>query len=260
MCWDHSNAYIANCLIAANTAGHRGGGIAAYWSYPTYLNCTIIGNESLEGGGISSFRQSNPLVINCIIRDNIAPDGNQIALISTSRVWQPPYLPTEMTVMFSDIEGGQAQATVDAGCTLHWGAGNIDIDPCFVDPGHWDINNPEDPNDDFFVPGNYHLLRDSPCVDVGDNNSIPSFLTTDIDGEERIFNGTVDMGSDEMVAYPADLDGDGIIGYQDISLLAGEWLMRGAQLHADLNADGIVNFADFAELAEHWLWTAGWRQ
>jgi len=162
--------------------------------------------------------------------------------------------------MFSDIEGGYAQANVDAGCTLHWGAGNIDIDPCFVDPGHWDINNPEDPNDDFFVPGNYHLLPDSPCVDIGDDIPIPSFLTTDIDGEERIFNGTVDMGADEMVTNPFDLNNDGLIDYYELDVLIDEWLRTSPGLQTDFNSDGIVNFIDFAELAEYWLWTAGWRQ
>ncbi len=258
-CHDHSNAYIADCLIVANTAGHRGGGIAAYWSSPTYLNCTIIGNKSLEGGGISSFRESHPLVINCIIRDNISPLGNQITLINTLRIWGYP-LPTEMTVMFSNVEGGYAQANVDAGCTLHWGAGNIDIDPCFVDPGHWDINNPGDPNDDFFVPGNYHLLPDSPCADVGDNNSIPSFLTTDIDGEERIFNGTIDMGADEVVTNPFDLNNDGIVDYYELDVLSDEWLQINPGLQADFNSDGMVDFADFAELAEQWFWTTGWHQ
>jgi parallel beta-helix repeat protein len=258
-CHDHCNAFISNCIIIANTADHRGGGIAAYWSSPTYLNCTIIGNKSLEGGGLSSFRESNPLVINCIVRDNIANDGNQLALISTSRVWQPPYLPTEMTVMFSDIAGGLAQATVDSGCTLHWGAGNIDIDPNFIDAGHWDINNPGDPNDDFFIPGDYHIPPNSACVDIGDNNSIPSFLTTDIDGEERLFNIRVDMGADEMVITgPIDLDNDGIIGYFELASLFDEWLITGPGLQNDFYPDGVVNFVDFAVLAEQWLSTAGW--
>jgi parallel beta-helix repeat protein len=254
-CHDHCNAFIANCIITANTADHRGGGIAAYWSSPTYLNCTIVGNKSLEGGGLSSFRESNPLVINCIVRDNIAPDGNQIALINTLRIWGVN-IPTEMTVMFSDIEGGQAQATVDPYCTLHWGLGNIDVDPNFIDAGHWDINNLGDPNDDFFIPGDYHIPPNSACVDIGDNNSIPSFLTTDIDGEERLFNTRVDMGADEMVITgPIDLDNDGIIGYFELSTLIDEWLITGPGLQNDFYPDGVVNFVDFAVLAEQWLST-----
>jgi parallel beta-helix repeat protein len=259
-CWgadesSGSNALVANCIVAGNSADHRGGGLYAYWSNPTFINCTVIGNKALEGGGIGSFRESNPAVINCIVRENISPDGNQLALINTIRVW-PVSIPTEMTVMFSDIEGGYAQATKDPGCTLHWGLGNIDIDPNFVDPGHWDINNPGDPNDDVFTVGNYHLLPLSPCADVGDNLSVPPESTMDIDGEQRVFNDTVDMGADELVTNPFDLDTDGLVDYYELDVLADEWLLSG--LETDFNSDGIVDFTDFAELAGQWLWTAAW--
>ena len=257
-CHDHANAFIANCIIAGNTAGHRGGGIAAYWSAPTYLNCTVIGNRSLEGGGLSSFRESNPVVINCIVRDNIAPDGNQLALINTMRIWGVD-IPTEMTVRYSDIEGGQTQATVDQHCTLHWGAGNIDIDPNFVDAGYWlDSNTPTEPNDDVFVIGNFHLLPGSGCINLGDNNSVPGFAGNDIDGEERIFSGAVDIGADEMVTNPFDFDGDGLVEFYELDILIDEWLQDIPELQTDFNEDGIVDFADFALLAEQWAWQAGW--
>jgi parallel beta-helix repeat protein len=257
-CHDHSDAFIADCIIAGNTAGHRGGGIAAYWSNPTYLNCTVIGNKSLEGGGLSSFRESHPLVINCIVRDNFAPDGNQLALINTLRVWGYDY-GTAMTVMSSNIEGGIAAATVDVNCSLNWLSGNIDIDPCFVNPGFWDdANTPAEPNDDVFTAGNYHLLPGSPCIDAGDTGSIPPFLTTDIDGEERIFNDVVDMGADEMVTNPFDLNSDGIVDYSELAALADEWLQTGLDLQTDFNPDQKVDLADFALLAWHWFWTAGW--
>ncbi|GAG46564.1 unnamed protein product, partial [marine sediment metagenome] len=221
-CWGDQeaggNATVANCIISGNSAGHRGGGLYAYWSSPTFVNCTVIGNRAEEGGGIGSFRESNPAVINCIVRDNIAPDGNQLALINTSRVW-PVSIPTEMTVSFSNIEGGQEQACIDPDCTLHWGDGNIDIDPNFVNPGYWDdANTPSEPNDDFFVTGNYHLLPISGCIDAGDNLSVPPESTTDIDGEERIFADTVDIGADEVVTNPADFNTDGIVDYLDIKV------------------------------------------
>jgi hypothetical protein len=251
---------VANCIISGNSAGHRGGGLYAYWSSPIFINCTVIGNRAKEGGGIGSFRQSNPAVINCIVRDNIAPDGNQLALISTLRVW-PAFYPTAMTVSFSDIEGGQGQACIDAGCTLHWGNGNIDLDPNFIDPGRWDdANTPSDPNDDFFVVGNYHIPPSSPCVDSGNNSPLPPVSTADIDNEERIFNDVVDMGADEVVTNAADFNTDGIVDYFDLEVMANEWLTGGGQLQSDLFEDGFIDFADYAVFAEQWLWEGYWRK
>jgi hypothetical protein len=63
--------------------------------------------------------------------------------------------------------------------------GNIDADPLFVEPGHWDLNGtPDDASDDFWVDGDYHLKSQagrwdpvgeiwvhddvtSPCIDAG---------------------------------------------------------------------------------------------
>jgi parallel beta-helix repeat protein len=264
-CWGDQNgggnALVANCIISGNSAGHRGGGLYAYWSSPTFVNCTVIGNKALEGGGIGSFRESNPEVINCIVRNNIAPDGNQLALINTSRVWQGTNIPTEMTVSFSDIEGGIAQACIDHDCTLHWGSGNIDIDPNFTNGGYWDdANTPTEPNDDFFVVGDYHLLPTSNCIDVGDNNSVPVLPTTDIDGEQRIFNDIVDIGADEFVISPFDLNDDGIVDYFELAVLVNEWLKSGGQLQADFHKDNFVDLLDYAELANQWLSKARWRK
>jgi len=256
-CHDHSNAIISNCIITGNTAGHRGGGISAYWSSPIITNCTVIGNRSLEGGGISSFRESNPEVVNCIVRYNRAPDGNQLALIDTMRVWGVSIL-TEMTVSFSNIEGGQGEVCIDPNMILHWEEGNIDVEPNFVNLGYWnDANTPADPNDDFFVTGNYHLLPTSNCIDIGDNNSATG--PTDIDGEHRIFNDIVDMGADEVITNPIDLNNDGIVDYLELAVLTDEWL-QSSGLQTDFYNDDFIDFADFAILAEQWLWTGNWYQ
>jgi len=256
-CHDHSNAIISNCIISGNTAGHRGGGISAYWSNPTVANCTIIGNSSLEGGGVSSFRESNPEVVNCIVRYNRAPEGNQLALIDTMRVWGVSIL-TEMTVSFSNIEGGEEGVCFDPNMILHWGQGNIDVEPNFVNLGYWnDANTPAEPNDDFFVVGNYHLLPTSSCVDVGDNSSVIGSF--DIDGGQRIFNDIVDMGADEVITNPIDLNNDGIVDYRELAVLTDEWL-QDVNLQTDFHNDDFIDFADFAILAGQWLWTGSWYQ
>ncbi|MBN1795948.1 MAG: right-handed parallel beta-helix repeat-containing protein [Sedimentisphaerales bacterium] len=252
-----SDPVVTNCIIAGNSAGHRGGGLYSYWCNPTYINCTVIGNNALEGGGIGSFREANPQVINCIVRDNIAPDGNQLALINTIRVW-PWSIGTQMFVKYSDVEGGYDDATIDAGCTLNWGPGNIDAEPNFVDAGWWDfITTPNDLNDAYSL-GNYHLLPGSACQNAGDNNSLPPYATLDIDYEQRIFEENVDMGADEIITNPYDLNWDGIVDFNELNSLTTEWLQSGPGLETDFYEDQFIDFHDFALLAEQWFWKTGW--
>ncbi len=259
-CWNHSNAIVANCFVSGNSADHRGGGLYAYWSTPTFVSCTVVGNRALEGGGIGSFRESNPIVANCVVWDNRAPEGPQLALINTLRVWGVS-IPTEMTVLFSDIQGGQSTACVDNACTLHWGQGNIDADPNFAHPGFWnDANTPADPNDDFFVTGDFHLIPASPAVNSADNGSVPPGSNNDLDGEERIFADIVDMGADEVITNPFDLNNDGVVDYLELAVLVNEWLQSGSQLQADFHKDSFIDFLDYVELANQWFWRGRWHK
>jgi hypothetical protein len=89
---------------------------------------------------------------------------------------------------------------------------------------------------------------------------VPGQLVTDIDGEERIFGEIVDIGADEVVTNPFDLNSDGIVDYYELNLLTNEWLQSGPELQSDFYKDGSINFLDFAELAGQWLWTGGWFQ
>ena len=274
-CWGNqdasSNALVINCIFSGNTAGHRGGGLYAYWSSPTIINCTIIGNRALEGGGICSFGRdyipeliTNPVLINCILRNNRSYYGPEGALINTRSVWSWGEH-SEMTISYCNIKGGQNAIFVDErytppwpACVLHWGAGNIDADPCFVDPGYWNNNGtPSDPCDDYFVPGNYHIKPGSRCNGVGDNTAITGDITTDIDGEGRIVGGVVDMGADELFKPVADINSDGIVGVGDLAMLVEDWLAEGQGW--DLaEPEEFVDLRDLAVLSEWWLWQGPW--
>jgi hypothetical protein len=83
-----------------------------------------------------------------------------------------------ITITYSDVQNGWT------------GAGNIDSDPCFVDPNK----------------GNYHLLADSPCINAGDPNFVAEPNETDIDGELRVMLGRVDMGADEFNPFTATFE------------------------------------------------------
>ena len=85
-----------------------------------------------------------------------------------------PEIDSGATVSYSDVEGG------------HEGDGNIDIDPLFVAAGS----------------GDYRLQPDSPCIDIGLNDAVPTGVTTDLDGNPRIVDGNDDdIGTVDMGAY-----------------------------------------------------------
>ena len=65
------------------------------------------------------------------------------------------------------------------------GGGNIAEDPCFIDP----------------ASGDFRLEVFSPCIDAGDNDYADA-EGFDLDGKDRILNGTVDMGAYEHDAVP----------------------------------------------------------
>ena len=179
-CSRSSDSTINNCLIIGNTAG----GIFCYiYSSPIISNCTISENIGAWGGGILSQSYSNPIVSNCILWENRATYGNEIALLGAT-------YPSTITVTYSDVQGGASEVYVCSGCTLNWGPGNVDANPMFMDANGLDeVLCTEDDN--------LRLFGGSPCIDAGDNSAVTPSLPTDIEGNPRIINGTVDMGAYE---------------------------------------------------------------
>jgi hypothetical protein len=198
---------ISNCVISENattTTGH-GGGISCTSDAPTVINCTITGNSAgVYGGGISSTLGGALNVTNCIIYYNAAPNGHEIAVLSATD-------PSTLTIGYSDVQGGSAEAYVESGCTLSYGPGNINVDPHFVNPARDD----------------YHLFWDSLCIDVGDDFA-PDLPLTDRDGYPRIMFGRlakrVDMGAYEFGLYVTFTDMERVANSTDIELT---WLSSG---------------------------------
>ena len=133
---------------------------------------------------------------------------------------------------------------------LAWGPGNIDADPCFAIPPSSDPNGtPDDPNDDFFVEGDYHLKSQagrwdpaseswtkdevtSPCIDAGDPMS-------PIGHEQFPNGGRINMGAYGGTAEASksyfggpvcetvvagDINGDCRVDWQDLAILSRHWL------------------------------------
>jgi len=140
-----------------------------------------------------------------------------------------------------------------------WGPGIIDSDPRFVRSGYWDDNGTPKYSDDTFIPGDYHLLPGSPCIDAGtndvDNPDTPEIETlpaTDLAGLPRVIDGdldgtaTVDIGAYEYL--PGDANYDGRVNVLDLILVRNSLGRDPASSlearKADLNYDGKVDIMD----------------
>ena len=177
-----SRTTVANCLIIGNRASAGGGLSTGGWSCePLISNCTISGNTGEWGGAVFCGELSDAAIVNSILRGNDTDNGAEIKMVLHD--WG-----SSLSISYSDVRGANEGFP---GVVL--GEGVIDSDPCFVDPGHWDVNGtPDDPSDDIWIDGDYHLKSEagrwdpnteswvmddltSPCIDAGDPNSPMAF-------------------------------------------------------------------------------------
>lgn len=226
----HSSATLNNCVIARNTAAQGGGGVCSSYAdaFVTISNCTIWGNSAGSecGGGGVLCRNASATVTNSIVWGNTSAKGREISV-------QDPA--SNLTIAYSNIAGGQSGVSVEGGCTLNWGEGNIDINPLFTDPndddyhlksqaGRWTSASSVEPD-----PSSQTWIMDdvtSPCIDAGDPNS-------DWSAELWPHGERINMG-----AYGG--------------ILQASRSLSDAGNIADLNRDGIVDSADMRIMVDHW--------
>ena len=236
VCADHFDnaAYpvFIGCAFIGNKADW-GGGMYSYDSYSRLTNCIFSGNSAEEGGGMANHFDSRAQMVNCTFAGNSATKGRAVSFDSDEPPHEHPSDAelrncilwdggdeifngdgSEINIAYSDVQDGWS------------GEGNIDADPCFVDPNSGDYHLRSErgrywPEHDVWVLDKVT----SPCIDAGDPYDDPS--------AEPMPNGDlVNMG-----AY-------GGTSYASMS----EWALRG-----DINHDGIVNMIDFSIFADYWL-------
>ena len=284
--------HMSNCVITGNCLlyGGGGGGLSIKgWTIAKIHQCTVVGNKVVQdppgvncvGGGLF-LQMCDVKIANSIIRQNRATKGAQLAI----HAWdgqqssdEPPINdPTLVTLHHNDFNSEQDQEVYIYGesnlLTLET-YDNLDTDPCFADSGWWDSNGtPGDPNDDFWIEGDYHLKSQagrwdanegrwtkdevtSPCIDAGDPNS--SWQEELWPHGKRInigaFGGTPQASmSLSSIGSATDFNNDDAVDMEDMLILVDMWLTEAPLLAEDINRDGLVNFPDFAMLAENWLW------
>jgi hypothetical protein len=167
---------LTNVLLSGNSATN-GGGMATGHSNATLTNVTISGNAAANGGGMWNTNDSHPQVRNAILWGN-----------GSSNVYNyNPFNTSSPGFSSSLVEGSGGSGAWNSSFGTDGGS-NLDADPQFVTP----VPTPAPSSG-----GDLHLGTGSPAIDTGDNGFLPVGLVTDLDGNPRIFGGTVDMGAYE---------------------------------------------------------------
>ena len=325
---NHPTVTISNCVISNN--GYLGWG----WYYPGGIitngsanieNCLITGNfgggilvmGSFEPGGCKIYIRNNTIadnfsditktsgrgitcdyyyylgltlsLQNSVISNALGPNDVEIFIIADD---DPNNI--NLDVAYSNIRGGLAAVLTPIGANVVWGQGNIDADPCFVEPGYWvDANDPNiivEPNDPnaVWVDGDYHLKSEgwrwdvqrkvwkwddvtSRCIDAGNPGSplgeellsVPDDPNNEWGQNLRInmgaYGGTAEASMPPYDwALLGDLTNDGKVDLNDLAAFVDYWLDSGECIPSDLNRNQFVDFVDFALLGQDWFLETSW--
>jgi hypothetical protein len=175
---NNDSTILTNVIFSNNTASNNGGGVYNTGSGLSFINATFSNNTSLsDGGGVYNANSSSPTLTNCIFWGN-----------------------TDSGSGMPDINNDSSSSSTVTYCftqTTTPGAGNIKgtTDPFVNDANPVGSDGIFGTTDD-----GLQLIGCSSAVNTG--NNIADTSTTDITGQPRIFNTTIDMGAYEYQSYP----------------------------------------------------------
>lgn len=195
---------IQDNIITGNDGGTQGGGLIMFNNAsPQIIGNVFSHNSAFNGGGLYwLIPQSTPgiLLLNNTITNNSATQGSAVfnsgfagnASIQNNVIIGQAGVDSVFCESFNGNTppGFTANDVFVTGATPYGGIctdqtgvqGNISADPLFVDT----------------AVDNFHLQPASPAINAGNNTARIALPSTDIDGNTRVFNNTVDMGAFEF--------------------------------------------------------------
>ncbi|MFO0839522.1 MAG: S8 family serine peptidase [Phycisphaerae bacterium] len=255
---------LANCMLVGNlatdpfdgvggvTAGLGGAIYGETAATVTLKSCTIAANwaHKKAGGAQMSGAFQNTIVWNNV---TLSPSlgGDDLAPIEMQ-------YQGNVSVRYSDVEGLLTGIPGENPPDPASFPGSTEAEPLFA------IAPVMDGSGYLIDPGDEHLSPGSPCIDAGENASVPASVLFDLDGLPRFYDDPgapntgsgappiVDMGAFESVPYvpcPGDLDGDREVGTSDLGILLAAWDVDAG---GDLDGDGVTGASDLGILLGYW--------
>jgi hypothetical protein len=183
---NNSVLIVNNSRFANNTSDGAGGGGGAIYSTigatTTVTNSLFTGNSASPVGGAISGSNTLLTVNNSTFTDNSSPDGGAIYVFGNT-------LTLNNTIIANSTSGGdcgQNGATITVQNTL-------------IEDGSCSVTNGTNGNltGDPALNADFTLSSSSAAINAGNNSLIPVGVTTDLAGNTRIQQTTVDMGAYE---------------------------------------------------------------
>ncbi|MBL7980818.1 MAG: hypothetical protein JNL52_03315 [Flavobacteriales bacterium] len=207
-----NEARVLNSFIIGNTVNGSSNNVlyvnaSSQTDRFSMINCTVAHNYNVYSGSLQEeiikVFDTQHVIQNSIIHGNTAYNGRQAS--------------TNIAITSSIVQGGHSNGT-----------DIIDLDPQFAAPYTGTPTNFDASAYD------YHPMASSPAINAGNNDLVAATSLFDLDGEERIQGGVVDLG-----CYESDLT----VGMAERPTEQGAWYFDADQgmLHVgDLGLSGAV--------------------
>ncbi len=199
---------LTNNLVADNNVDYKGGGVyfvSRYVDTADIINNTITGNNVLLD---TSFSYGGGLFVRCLYPDTDVSIYNNIIWGNTSYHYTDLPISEPDDIYLTDEDGPPDHNGYKNYFDLYNNLYSTLASSFFYGESVLSSGsnyNTSDPH--FFSDTDYHLQEGSIAIDRGDNLA-PSLPVTDMDGNARIYGGTVDMGAYEYDSIPTGDDED----------------------------------------------------
>ncbi|GAB4021257.1 choice-of-anchor Q domain-containing protein [Spirosoma koreense] len=191
---ENSSPSLLNCIFLANTAT-TGGGMYNLTSSPSLINCSFLNNTATLGGGMDN-NSSSPTLLNCSFLNNTAglTGGGAIHNFrGTLSMTNCVVFGSDGSNTFRNPGGGRLTASYSL----------FEATVTGYTSGPGNLTTTTSP---FVGTATTQLAAGSPAINAGNSLSYTAAggPATDLGGNVRIQNGTIDMGAYEL-GLPTDL-------------------------------------------------------